>query len=123
MVLQLILEMILSVTPLHYACLYGDSVIIKFLIKNGANVTAKDNYNKSVFFYAISSNNFEAIEILINNNADINAHNNEGKTPFHYACIYSNIEMMQFLIDRGAYINIIDKKIQPLHITFVIIGI
>jgi ankyrin repeat protein len=59
-------------TPLMYAAIIGNSEIAKILIKNGADVNAKDFRDNTALSYATGNINLEIVKILIENGADVN---------------------------------------------------
>ena len=59
-------------TALMIASEKGQLEIIKLLIKNNANINAKDNKDKTVLMYASKTNSSEIIQLLLNSNADLN---------------------------------------------------
>ena len=67
-----------------------DTGFLRYLIFKGANVNARDKFNRTPIFYVdnytneISKTNItESVEILIENKADINAQDNKGNTILH----------------------------------------
>ena len=55
------------------ACLYGRIETAQFLIDNGANINAKDNYGWTSLMRACYNGHIETAQILIDNGADIEA--------------------------------------------------
>lgn len=52
-------------TVIHYAALSGSQSRIKQLLKRGANIKAKDGYDKTVLHYAAQSGNLKLVQWLI----------------------------------------------------------
>lgn len=92
-------------TALHIACINSktSSEIVDFLLKNGADPNAKDNYDKTPLHY---SDDIAKVKILIKYNADPNARDKSGWTPLHDASIFSTedsyLEIIMFLVRNGA---------------------
>ena len=64
----------------------GDDLeIVKYLLENGADINAKDNYGTTALMKASSNGQLEIVQFLIENGADINIKNNEGKTALDVA--------------------------------------
>lgn len=84
--------------------------IIKFLIKKGADVNAKNYTNSSPLHYAVALKNkgTEIIKLLIDKGADVNAKNCYGDTPLHRA-VFRSFENAKILIDNGADVNAKDN--------------
>jgi ankyrin repeat protein/DNA-binding transcriptional regulator YiaG len=103
-------------TALHIATLNAHLKIMKYLLKNGANVNAINRSNQTPLHFTILNNRKAFVKLLINYNADINASDEEGDTPLAWAAYKGQIEMINILIKLGA--NIFTKNNignTPLH--------
>lgn len=82
-------------TPLHNAALFSkNKTVCQFLLENGANVNAKDQFTNSPLHYVLMSITddpidtpkiLELCELFIDFGADINYKNSDGKSPLDYA--------------------------------------
>ncbi len=54
---------------------------VKYLIRNGANIKAKDKRGLTALHYAVLSDNIKMVKLLIEKGADINAKDKRGSTP------------------------------------------
>ncbi len=72
-------------TALHYAArsLLDYTPIIKFLIKNGANVNAVNNYGKTPIFYTCATP--EIVQLLVDSGAKLSIKDKFGKTFLDYS--------------------------------------
>ena len=72
-------------TALHYAArsLLDYTPIIKFLIKNGANVNAVNNYGKTPIFYTCATP--EIVQLLVDSGANLSIKDKLGKTFLDYS--------------------------------------
>ena len=94
------------------------------LIRNGADVNAKDNVRNwtplhEVFLGIFGEHNLHLIRTLIDNGADVNAKDDGGFTPLHMALesFVAASETGKILIDNGADVNAkADDGRTPLHI-------
>ena len=92
-------------TPLHLAALHGYLDIVKWLIKKGANVNAKNRKEHTALHLAVHNAHKEVIRYLIQQGADINATEHEGDTPLAWAAYKRQIEVVKQLIELGANIH------------------
>ncbi|MFA5675068.1 MAG: ankyrin repeat domain-containing protein [Christensenellales bacterium] len=69
-----------STTPIMIACGWNKSKVVEVLIKNGANIEAKDMDGRTPLFYAVLRQNKNIVDILINNGADKNIKDLRGYT-------------------------------------------
>lgn len=78
--------------------------IVELLLKNKADVNAKDVFNTTALMYAASSGNKEMVELLLSYNADVNASDGQGNTVLSAAKESKN----------KSVIKLIEKKLQEL---------
>ena len=71
-------------TPLHPAALYGHKEVVELLITAGADVNAKEKYEKTPLHHAAKAGYYEIVELLIAAGADVNVKNIAGKTPLDF---------------------------------------
>lgn len=67
-----------QISPLMAAAICGNSSVVEFLIKNGADINYKNNFGTTSLGEAISTQNFDVALILLNNGADFSS-------PIYYA--------------------------------------
>lgn len=70
---------------MHIAAYFGYERIAELLLKNGANVNARDDYRKSPLHKATIQEEENAAEVLVKYGANINAKDKMGYTPLHIA--------------------------------------
>lgn len=92
--------------PLHQAVEVGDLRRVKSLLRKGAPVDARDDYNRTPLHSAASKGDKVVSEVLIAANADVNA---DGapfyNTALQAAAATGNRKLVEFLIEKGAQIN------------------
>jgi ankyrin repeat protein len=111
---------------------------VLWLIKNGANVNAKNSFGDPPLYNAVSFGYFNIAEVLIDNGAavniagntgkgllhltespeltlklikkgaDVNASTNDGLTPLHFAIFSENFEKVKILVENNADVNLAD---------------
>ena len=99
-------------TPLHFAAQNISSVDdMKSLVKNGAEVNAKNKNGETPLHIAAKFNhNVDVLKSLVKNGAEVNAKNKNGETPLHWAAAFnSEVEIVEYLISQGADVNAKDE--------------
>jgi ankyrin repeat protein len=92
------------------AVLNGDTVTMKSLLAQGADVTTKDRiYGRTLLHLAVEKGHADMVELLLDNGADVNAKDEvNGWAPLHQAAQRDNKNMVILLIAKGANVNIKD---------------
>jgi len=91
--------------PLHYAAEHSLECT-EFLIKNGADVNARNCYGYTAIFQASA---VETARILIENGANINIAGWLASTPLKRAIGQQNSALVSYLISQGADVNHIEQ--------------
>jgi len=121
-------------TPLHLAAINSAmwrSRVVEILLKNGANVEAKNNKHETAlklydhWNMGISTNsiqkavnllnaskeaNIKAVKDLLKQDARFEAKDNEGKTALHWAAENGFLEIVEALLKKGAKIETKDNN-------------
>ena len=58
-------------TPLHEAAYHGQTEVLELLLKQGADINAKDRFGKTPLHWAAKNGKTEVVELLLKNGADI----------------------------------------------------
>jgi ankyrin repeat protein len=94
-----------STTPLHAFALIGDTSMVEFLLKNGANPDLLDTDGKTAL-HNIALMAMETSECLIKSllahGASVNAKSKEGETPLHFAIMRCSLDGIMALLLAGA---------------------
>ncbi len=93
-------------TLLSVETLYTNVNLVKWLIKQGANVNVKNVKDWTPLHTAALVKNHEIAQLLINNGANINSLTNLGWTPLMIASEEGDFETAKLLIDHNAKINV-----------------
>lgn len=92
-------------TALAYACKYGHSDIVKFLVENGANVNETVNTGSTPLAVALLAGNFDIADYLVKNKADVNIPDIMGMSPLMWAVKENNLKVSKYLVEHGAKVN------------------
>lgn len=77
-------------------------ILIKYLIKNGADVNAKFGDDEETLLIRSCKDNVLLTNLLVENGADTEIVNSRGYTPLNIAAMLGNIETAKVLIEHGA---------------------
>jgi ankyrin repeat protein len=87
----------------------GDTIVLSWLLRNGAEIETRTSENLSPLFFAVANNRFTAARILLENGADPNVANNLTETPLLLAVKNENVEMAEMLIRDSANVDYTDR--------------
>ena len=104
-------------TPLHAAALANACEAAEVLLKNGADINARDEDGLTPLHYAAVANAYKVAEVLLKNGADVNAKAEDyGGTPLHYAALSNACGVAEVLLQNGTDVNAkADSGDTPLH--------
>jgi len=94
-----------NVIQLGIAVRNGDIDQIKYLIKQGADVNAKDRNGNTALHGAVYKGHKEIVNLLLVREADINAKNYKQETVFHLAALKGHTAIVKALVIAGVDIN------------------
>lgn len=105
----------LSQTLCTFTSIGGQIAVVELLIKNGADVNAKNEFEFTPLHFAAEKEHENITEFLIKSGADINAKNKlSGNTALHLA---KHEKIAKLLVENGADINAKSQQgFTPLHI-------
>ena len=95
----------------RYTCLMissrsGHLDICRLLIDKGAQVEARNRYDRTPLHYAARYGHVEIVRLLCDHGADVEARHNDGSRPLHWAAYNGHISIVKELIEvRNAVIN------------------
>ena len=90
--------------PIHYAAMYGNSVILQ-LVMRPAQLNALDANLRTPVMLAAEQGNVDQVKFLIENGADIALTDKYGLNLFHHAVMSLNLELVKWLVEN-THINI-----------------
>ncbi len=80
----------------------GEIAVLKKLIKDGADMNAKDSRGRTPVMAATHRNQVESVKVLIEAGADINERDDRSDNPFLYAGAEGLLDILKLTIDAGA---------------------
>jgi ankyrin repeat protein len=92
----------LKETPLHCAAERDCVKAAELLIKEGADVNAKNFEGMTPLHYAVKKNSIKIVELLISQSVNINEKDNQGNTPYTYAINKGYTDIADLLLKHGA---------------------
>lgn len=107
-------------TVLHHAAEAGSRVFVWLLLKQGADVNARDGFGRTALHLACEtrqSSSQRVVELLIEKGAEINFQTNAGETALHLACWAKDRALVDTLLKNRADVGLADKNgMTPLHV-------
>ncbi|VVC27448.1 Adenine nucleotide alpha hydrolase-like domains,Ankyrin repeat-containing domain,Ankyrin repeat [Cinara cedri] len=97
-------------TDLHFAAEEARIEDVEYLVKNGADLHAKDENGRTPLHYAVKESHTEIILFLIEKGVDVHAKDKNGYTPLHWAARKGYAEVVETLIAKGANVNAADNN-------------
>ncbi|ORX43942.1 ankyrin, partial [Piromyces finnis] len=93
-------------TPLSIICKKGNTDLIQFLIRHGADINKKNRYGDTKLIKAcMNGNRSEVKNILSADPKVVDEGNKDGNTPLIEACKNGNEKIVELLIEYNADIN------------------
>ena len=104
-------------TPLQSACHAGQTEVASLLIQLGADINAKDWFNRYTPLHCACENgHVDTVRLLVEHGADVNLKGEGGDTPLHYACQNVHVDTVRLLVEHGVDVNVKrDDGDTPLH--------
>jgi hypothetical protein len=84
-------------TSLHRSANEGDTKTARLLVETGADVNARDNFERTPLRLAAEVGNTETARLLVESGADVNARDNFESTPLHAATTWGYKDMVELL--------------------------
>lgn len=91
-----------GISPLHLAAFYGRTEIVKLLLKNKADINAKDKEGETPLLAALAGGHAGLGELLVNKGAIVDIKTKKGWTPLHFAASLGDEDLARLLVEKGA---------------------
>jgi ankyrin repeat protein len=94
----------------------GDSAAVQAFLEQGADVNARDQWERTALYYAAEKGHKEVVELLLEHGADVNARDQGGRTALQHPAEKGYEEVVELLLEHGADVNACgDWGWTPLH--------
>lgn len=88
----------------------GHINIVKYLVKNGADINQCDRYHQCPLFKASEGGYYDVVEYLVHHEADVNQCNEDNKSPLYKASEGGHYDVVKYLVRNNAKVNQCDHK-------------
>ena len=96
----------LRIPVLHVAARGGHLEVVRYLVGQGAVMTARDNEGETALIAAAKVGHLEVVRYLVGQGADVTARDNEGETALLWAAFPGgHLEVVRYLVGQGADVN------------------
>lgn len=102
-------------TPLLWAAMEGHIETIEVLLTAGAQINARNAWNRTPLHVAARFGHVCVVRLLIDRGADKEARRDTNETPLHFAVEENHILVVTALLDRGVNINARGNRGTPLR--------
>lgn len=93
-------------TPLHVACQWERTGMVKVLVDNGARINVLNSEGLTPLFLAVQSGNLEMVNYLVENGAFLNMPEKcQGYTELHQAAVMGYGDIVELLVENGSNVN------------------
>jgi len=95
-------------SPVHYAAIHKDRMMLKILHANGSDIEAFDLEGKSPLYYAARGGGRELLETLLEMGADINRkcpQSQGGRTTLHWMALEGDAAAIRILLEKEASLD------------------
>jgi cytohesin len=92
-------------TPLHMVSPMGHMDLARFLLEQGADMSAKDNYGRTPLHRALARGHMDLARFLVEQGADVSAKDEDGSTPLHSASERGHVDVVRILVGQGADVS------------------
>jgi uncharacterized protein len=95
--------------PLLLAAGSGNEDIVRILLENGVDVTARNSEDETVLFHVTKRSSLSLVQELVAAGADIEAKDKDGQTPLIKAIYAQDKKLVKLLLDAKADVSQLDR--------------
>jgi ankyrin repeat protein len=96
-------------TPLHWAAHNNDLALVQKLVREGADVNAKNDFGATPMSEAALTGNAALIEALLKAGAHVESPNADGQTALMIVARTGNVDAARVLVRHGANVNAVEQ--------------
>ena len=89
-------------TVLHVAAGAGELAVVRYLVGQGASLTATTTYGGTALFIAAAAGRLAVVQYLVGQGASLTATTTGGYTPLLIAVRYDHLAVVRYLVGQGA---------------------
>jgi len=94
----------------HLAAYDGQAEVLRWCLREKADVNARTSLGRTVLHYACEGNKTRCIRLLLQEGADANVRTLAQMTPLHFSCLYNSYEAVLVLLDEAKQVVDIDAE-------------
>jgi len=94
----------------HLAAYAGEAEVLRWCLREKADVEGRTSLGRSVLHYACDGNKPRCIRLLLENGADANVRTLAQMTPLHFCCMYNSYEAVMVLLHDSRQIIDVDAE-------------
>jgi len=94
----------------HMAAYDGEAEVLRWCLREKADVNARTSLGRSVLHYACDGNKPRCIRLLLEAEADVNMRTLSQMTPLHFCCMYNSYEAVMVLLHDSKQVLDIDAE-------------
>lgn len=98
-------------TNIINAAANGYTEVVKYLIKQGADINAAESKNgRTALHYAVANGSLELLRYLLEKGSDVDVKDKHEISPLRYAVAKGNVKVVRILLEYGADIKALDRR-------------
>ena len=91
----------LGTTPLHFAALSANCILLEVLLSKGARINTSNDFGETPLHWSCKNGVLELVTFLLQHGADGAVRDADGNYPLHWAAEYENNAVLEYLLEQG----------------------